>query len=86
MSDELPPLPTKIRFEARYRTPPKGRPDVSLAIFFGLLAMAVFFGYKTFAEIGTFLTLARQNAQQKKLRATPAPAPDEVPVMIQDRP
>jgi hypothetical protein len=75
-NEDLPPLATKIRFEARYRSVPRGRQDVSLAIFLGLLLLIGIAGYQGFASISAFLDLTKRSLA---LRAKHKPAPEPTP-------
>ena len=73
MDDEEapPPIPTKIRLNARYRGAPKARKDMSLRLFVLLILLISAMGWNGIRSIGQFLYLM----DQRYSRSTPAPSP-----------
>lgn len=75
MSEEpLPPLPTKIRFDARYRDAPRGRKDLSLILFVGCVILVFAFGLRGMSSITQFLDLTKRNLERRS-HQTPQPEP-----------
>lgn len=74
MDDEekLPPLPTKVRFEARYREAPRARKDLSLRLFVLLILTISLLGWQGIRNIGVFLQLM----QQRYAQPAPTPTPE----------
>jgi hypothetical protein len=70
--ETLPPIPTKIRFEARYREAPKARKDISLRLFVLLIIMISAMGWQGIRNIGVFLQLM----QERYAHPSPSPTPE----------
>lgn len=70
--ETLPPIPTKIRFEARYREAPKARKDMSLRLFILLIVMISAMGWQGIRNIGVFLQLM----QERYAHPSPSPTPE----------
>jgi len=69
---ELPPIPTKIRFAARYREAPKARKDISLRLFVLLILLISAMGWHGIRSIGQFLSLM----DQRYAHPSPSPNPE----------
>ena len=75
MSDEpLPPIPTKVRFDARYRDMPRGRKDVGLMLFLGAVILIFAFGLQGMSSITQFLDMTKRSLELRS-RSTPKPEP-----------
>ena len=73
MDDEetLPPIPTKIRFAARYREAPRARKDISLRLFILLILVISAMGWQGISNISRFLSLM----DQRYAHPSPSPTP-----------
>ena len=69
--EKLPPIPTKIRLNARYRGAPRARKDMSLRLFILLILLISALGWHGIRTIGQFLYLM----DQRYAHATPSPTP-----------
>ena len=69
--EELPPIPTKVRLNARYRAAPKARKDISLRLFIALIIIIAAMGWQGISNIGVFLQLM----DQKYGHPSPSPTP-----------
>lgn len=65
-----------MRFDARYRRPPKQKTSISLAVFLVLLVMISLAGYKGISLITTFLEVAPKHIKPSNSR-------DVVPVTVE---
>lgn len=70
----MPPLPTKIRLEARYRDLPRGSTNLGLYLFVGLVILIFALGLQGMSSITTFLDLTKRSLE-RKARQTPRPEP-----------
>jgi hypothetical protein len=73
----LPPLPTRVRFEARYRDAPKQSPNVTMAIFVALIVFMGFCGVESFRAIGQFLQMTQKSLEYRRTHP-PTPEPIQV--------
>ena len=73
MNDEesLPPIPTKVRLNARYRAAPRARKDISLGLFIALILIIAALGWQGIRNIGVFL----QVMNQRYSHPSPSPTP-----------
>ena len=69
---ELPPIPTKIRFAARFREAPKARKDISLKLFVILILLISAMGWQGIRNITQFLYLM----DQRYGHPSPSPLPE----------
>jgi len=74
--EPLPPLPTKIRFEARYREVPRGRHDIGLLLFVAAIVFIFATGLQGISAITQFLDLTKRSLE---LRARKQPSPTPTP-------
>ena len=69
--EKLPPIPTKIRLNARYRGAPRARKDMSLRLFLLLILLISALGWHGISTISRFLYLM----DQRYGHPTPSPTP-----------
>jgi hypothetical protein len=71
-AEKLPPIPTKVRLNARYRGAPRARKDMSLRLFVLLILFISAMGWHGIRTIGKFLYLMERRYAQP----SPSPTPE----------
>ena len=71
-TEPLPPIPSRIRLNARYRGAPKARKDISLRLFLLLILTISAMGWHGISSITRFLYLMDQRYGDP----TPTPTPE----------